>query len=105
VDVLRQLQLGIGRLGGVVIVISRGNEHGRGNLPQTAYQLFACLVVCIVAVQQIAGEQHNIHALTARQGAEGAQQLTLLTAAYGGLTGGQALKGGVQMQVGAVENS
>ena len=85
-------------------MVAGGDEHRGRDLAQAADQFFPGLVICIVTVQQVAGEQDDVRLLPPGQGSQGAEQLPLLPPADGGLAGAESLKGGVQVQVGAVED-
>ena len=103
-DILRQLQPGIGGFGRVVIVVAGGNKHRRRDLAQAFDQFFPRLVICIVTVQQVAGQKDNVRLLPPGQGAQGTQQFPLLSPADGGLAGAEPFKRRVQVQIGAVKN-
>ena len=103
-DVLRQLQPGVGGFGRIIVMVTRGNEHRGRDLAQAADQFFPGLVICIVTVQQVAGKQDDVRLLPPGQSGQGAEQFPLLPPADGRLAGAEPLKGGVQMQVGAVED-
>ena len=103
-NVFWQLQPGVGGFGGVIVMVAGGDEHRGRNLSQAADQFFPRLVICIVTVQQVAGEQDKVRPFPPGQGCQRAQQFPLLPTADGRLAGAESLKGGVQVQVGAVED-
>ena len=103
-NVFRQLQPGVGGFGGVIVMVAGGDEHRGRDLAQAADQFFPGLVICIVTVQQVAGKQDDVRLLPPGQSGQGAEQFPLLPPADGRLAGAEPLKGGVQMQVGAVED-
>ena len=86
-------------------MVARRDEHRDLHLSEAAHQLLAGFGVIAVAVQQISGQQHQVHLLPTRQLRQRAQQLPLLLPTHGGLSGAQALEGGVQVQIRRMEDT
>ena len=85
--VLRPGRHGVGRTGGVVIVVSGGDKDGDFDLRQGARQSLDRFVVDPVAVQQITGEQNHVGLGGAGQFRKAIQNLPLFRAALDGLLG------------------
>lgn len=84
-------------------MIPRGNEHRRFDAAESLHELLAGLGIGAVGVQQIAGQQHEVHLLIVRELRYPVKQLPLFRPAHGRLALAQALEGRVQMQVGRVQ--
>ena len=80
-------------------MVARRDEDRHADLPQRADQLLARFIEGVVAVQQVAGEKHQVDLLGGGESGDAAEQIALLAAADGGLARAQALEGGVHMQV------
>ena len=80
------------------MVAGRDKNRHTGSA-QTADQFIPCLVICIVAVQQVTAEQKNIRFFALGKLRQTAQQPPLLAAADRGLPGGEPLKRRIQMQI------
>ena len=102
-DVPGQLEPGPGGFRRIIIVVSRGDEHRHAHPREAAGELLPGLVIAVVAVEQIAREQHELDLLLLGKLRKSPQKLPLLRPPEGGLVRGQALKGGVEMQVRRVE--
>ena len=102
--VLRQLQPRPGGLRRIKIVVAGGDEHRHAHAAEAQSQLLPRLEIGLVAVEQVARQQHKLHALALDQRSEPPEQLPLLAPAHGGLARRQPLEGGVQMQVGRVQD-
>ena len=62
------------------------------------------LVIAVVAVKEIARQHHKLHLLLLGERGEASEKLPLLASPEGGLARRQGLKGGVEMQVGGVQD-
>ena len=85
-------------------MVAGGDEDGRADDRETAGQLLAGLVIAVVAVEEVARQQDELHLLLLGKGRQAPEKLPLLAPSEGGLARGQGLKGGVEMQVGGVED-
>ena len=104
VYVFREIEARVGGFRRIEIMVAGRNEYRRRDLAQRSAELLASFVVCIFTVEQVAREQHKLHALSVRKLGYPRQQRALFAAAYGGLACREPLKRGVQMQVGSMEN-
>ena len=104
VHVLRQLQPRPGRLRRIEIVVAGGDEHRHAHGAEAQGQLLPRLVKGLVAVEQVARQQDELHPLARHQRGQPCQQLPLLAPAHGRLARRQPLKGRVEMQVGRVQD-
>ena len=103
-DVAGQLEARIGRALGIIIMVSGGDEHRHGDLLQTEDQLLAGLIKGVVAVEQVAREEHKVDLFAHGERRDPPEQLALFAAADGRLARAEPLKGGVEMQVGRVQD-
>ena len=85
-------------------MIARGDEHRRGDAAQAADEVLPGLAVGVVAVEQVAAEQHEVYLLAHGQLRQGGEQLALLLAADGRLARGQRLEGRIQVQIRRVKD-
>ena len=104
IHVPRQLEARPGGFIGIVIVVARRDEHRRAHPGEAAAELLPGLEIAVVAVQQVARQQHKLHLLLPRKLGQPGQQRTLLLPSEGGLACRQPLEGGVEVQVGRVQN-
>ena len=85
------------------VVVAGRDEHRHLHLGKRKAERVLRLGPGAVAVEDVAGEQHQLRPRLRPQLGEGAQQRALLGAAQRGLLLGKALKGRVEVQVRGVE--
>ena len=85
-------------------MIAGGDEDGAAGLAQGPGQGLGGLGVGVGAVEEVPGEEDQVGPPRPGQLGQAAGQLPQLRAALPGLLGAQAGEGGVQMEVGPVED-
>ena len=84
-------------------MVAGGDEHLGPALAQLVAQHVQGVQIDAAAVEEVAGQQQEVAAVVAAEGAELAHQGALLLPALGGLLGPQGGEGGIQVQVCRVE--
>ena len=90
---------GVGGLGGVGVMVAGGDEDGDGQLPQGLGEGLNGLGVDPLGIQQISPQQHQICPLRLGQLGQTAGEVPQFPPPLGGLGGGEAAEGGVQVEV------
>ena len=80
-------------------MVARGDKHRAAGLPQGPDQGLSGLGIELAAVEQVAGEQHQVGSAAPGQLGQAGEQLPLLPPAPGGLLGVQRGEGRIQMEV------
>ena len=101
--IVRPIHRRIGRFLPVIVVVARGDEHRHGHVPQRLGQRPDGLGIDPLPIQQVAGEQHQVHPLLPGQTGQAGGKLPQLPPALGAFFPVQAGHGGVQVKIGGVE--
>ena len=102
--VVRPAVDGVGRPGVKIVVVARGDKHRHGHFPQGRRQRPDGLRVHPAPVQQVAGEQNQVHPLLPGQPGQPGGNVPQLPPAQGALIRRKAGEGGVQVKIGGVEH-
>ena len=94
---------GVGRLVVIKVVVPGGDEHRDLHFPQRPGQRPDGFRVYPGSVEQVAGEEDQVHPLLLRQRRQSGGEFPQFPAALGALFRRQARQGGIQMEVGGVE--